>query len=533
VSLADAATAAEGRFDPRNVLRHVIRDPLREAADSLPAGRFPSPSFAAAVDSTRRSVTSDVRARLEGAKDGDRRTALLGFWTPAPVDELVNAHPAIHEAFRLPEFDGAKVADSPVGPSIAKTPKAKPAAFPEVEAWANEDKVLPSGIAREIRQVVFDAVLEDVRQGPRGLRVRGKERKYEVGAIRFEVDSVRIEAAAGGGAEVERPFEIQLSRSSKMAVVVKALLSTERTGRWAAADDEQYSDFVSLVDGWAGDLVRAATKRDVDLEPSTRILALTSQPAIASASTAGERLECALLHQLEPEPRGPAWSVWYKSAEQSRRTAIGVFERSLSGAKGTGASSILDGAAIMQHLDKAARLRRLGDKLSGSETMVALQRDLRDLQDVTTRTSWSEVDRLLADLRPHLAPGAAWGRIRDEVDGAILRAHKDGLLAGPGARDELAVLAEAVPENAILIMAELERKQDSSARELWDLVPDPVPTLEALLAYCRLTDGLLDEVERRLDGDADRGSEGIGLGTGVVAFRELAGVLERAVERKV
>ena len=71
VKLADSATSDEGRFDPRKVLRHVVRDPLRDAADAIPAGRFPSASFAAAVDPRRKSVAAQFARCHRGRRIGD------------------------------------------------------------------------------------------------------------------------------------------------------------------------------------------------------------------------------------------------------------------------------------------------------------------------------------------------------------------------------------------------------------------------------------------------------------------------------
>lgn len=537
VRLASAAGNQSGaeraeRFDPREILRYVVRDPLREAAVTLPEGRFPDGSFAAVLDPVRRSVSVDLRARLQDDPEGDRRLALLGFWAPEPVRELVNVSRIIHTAFRLPELGDAGQAGGggggrPLPPPPLPGPKVE---YPEVDDWANEAKVLPAAMARRIRQYVYDAVIDAVALGATGMRVLGTNRNHTVGSVPFDVDAIRIDAAGGGGGEVERLFEIEFKRSPKTAVLFKALLDADAEGRWATENVEHYVAFIRLVDHEAARLVKLATKRRVDLRPAIGVLSLTSQPGLDSATTAGERLEYVLGHQLDDEPRS-IWRGWHSAAAKARAIAVRSLEQSICGAKGDGASSFLDAATIAGPIDRSAKLHHLGT-LQGSEGLVDSQRRLSEQQDVTAKKVWAEVDAFLERLSPQLATGVSWERLRKDVDAAVEQAHTAALLPVADARDELAALADAVPADAVTIMANLRRKAEPSKRELWDLVPDPVPTLEALTRFCERAGRLLDAVEATLDAEQDRQESGIGIGTAVVGFRELADAIERTIEGK-
>jgi hypothetical protein len=525
VRLADAATGNEGRFDPRKVLRHVVRDPLRQATEELPTGRFPSESFAAAVDPTRSAVRVDVRASLEGSDDGPRLISLLGFWAKEPVSQVHDLDSVIHDAFHV-RLTGTEppIYIGPVG--VTPPRRTTPIDYPEIEAWANNAQVLPGPRARSIRQFIFDAVLDRVRSSPTGVRVTGQGRRYQVGAIRFEENSVRIEAAAGGGAEITREFEISIDRNAKNAVILKALLAAA-VGRWPAGSDREYAAFVQLVDGWADELVRKASTLQSDLDSAVRVLALTSQPQVAAETTAGGRLESILLQRPDESPRGAAWTAWAKSIRRARRHALDVVEIALTGAKGAGASSFLDAAPIVQTLDRAGRVRELGDELKGSEQLVEIQRDLRSQQRLTAQKVWSEVDKIADRLQDATSATQSWERLKVDVSEAVSAAHQSGLLSEAGARDRLDELAKAVPDDAVDLLAKLNRLPNDAERALWDLVPDPVPSLEALLAYCNAADGVLTDIERALEQDQSQGVAGIGVGAAVVAFRALADTIER------
>jgi hypothetical protein len=538
VELADSATTGEGRFDPRKVLRHVVRDPLDIAGAELPNGRFPSRRFAASLDRTRKALSTEVRTRLADTQDGDRRVSLLGFWAGGSVIDIVNLDPAIHIAFHLPEYLGGARAEPVVGSTVS--PKrarghqvvasaAGAVDWPEVEAWANEERVLPSATARAIRQFIFDAVLEELRSGASGLRVSGVSRKFEVGSVRFEENSVRIEAAQGGGSDLARQFEIRIDRSAKMAVLIKALLSADHELRWPASSDQQYADFVALVENWASELTSIASPPAVDLDPAVQLLALTSQPKVASGQSAGDRFEVMLQARVDPAPRGPAWQAWAKSMSRARQESLHVLDRSLSSAKGIGASSFIDAGAIIRLLDKAGSVHRIGDTLTGSEVFIDLQRHVRTQQAKTAEQEWNQVNQILDELRLHVDSKQSWSRIRSDVDAAIGMAHNAGLLPIATARADLADLASAVPEDATSILAKLERRTTDSSHDLWDLLPDPFPTLQSLLAYCDGVSAVLTSLEERLASELNSHESVIGPAAVASTVRDLADALDSVV----
>jgi hypothetical protein len=340
-----------------------------------------------------------------------------------------------------------------------------------------------------------------------------------------DLTTVRIEDAPGGGAEVARTFEIQIGRSAANAVLMKGITTADREGRWAAADAETYARLTGLVDQWAQDLVEVAGKANVDLGPAVQLLAVTSPPTKGSPSDAGAVLEHALQTRFDPEPRSPTLRAWSKAAIAARREALQAIGDSLGGAKGAGAVSFVDGVAIVRPLSKASSTRRIGDLLTGSEKMVQLQRTLRETQANAESALHKEVDALIAALADDFGPSDQWEVIRSSVEKAINRAHDQGLLPVADARERLAEWAAEVPEDAIPTLRRLARAGDGAVHDLWALLPDPVPALQALERYRWRVDEVFTVLETRLAEDLDDSSHNVGAGATATSFRTLADAL--------
>ena len=79
--------ASPGDFQPREVLRYVIREPLEIAEEELPSGgTFPSGQFARTLDDVRKSVPPGVRASIRRLNqyDPDTELSLRAFYALSP-----------------------------------------------------------------------------------------------------------------------------------------------------------------------------------------------------------------------------------------------------------------------------------------------------------------------------------------------------------------------------------------------------------------------------------------------------------------
>ena len=529
------ARRTDGRFEPREVVREVLRDPLERAQEELPDARFPSPRFAAMVDEERRSVSVGIRHQLEQDQDGDRRLSLLGFWAPEPVDELRNVADGIHTAFQLPPLDGREKFAPPIETETTgtvQTPSPPRVDQPVVDEWANGDRVLPASFANKVRKFVFDSLINGVRSGAHGRRVLSKGKgAYTVGNLEttLKSDCVQIDAAQGGGAEVERPFEILLDRSAGSAVMIKAILRAESGEGWGENPSEaidRYSDFVTCLDGWTKELVQASASSAKSY--SLLELALSAGMKPAKEAALGERLEAFLQPPASSEGRTKELRDFSAQAQKSRQAVLRHLEADLSAAKGGGASSLIDGAQLLKELRTLSSPVAAVEKVEKGEA--PRLDDLIQKLETAEVSEWKVVSELLDSVLDHLDDGESWEDLRTGLRTTVERANQGGLLPRATTLEDLNARAERVPDDAVITVRRLAGVAEAS-RDLWQLTPDPSIGLMALKDYTEFASEVLESVEQKLGGP-EGSNPSAGPGEVISAMRTLSNEIQACLDQE-
>jgi energy-coupling factor transporter ATP-binding protein EcfA2 len=155
-------------FNPRLIIKHVLKAVLDHHTEDLRKGRFPAPEM-------RQSFTQNDKSRLPGLNAGvaleiqrrdkvnaNRREVLLDLWSNG--DALVNLAPGLHEAFDLPELTGVvseEQPSEPVEPTQETEPKVISKPDPlvkqvdEINRWVKGDAKLTFNLADRLRQIIF------------------------------------------------------------------------------------------------------------------------------------------------------------------------------------------------------------------------------------------------------------------------------------------------------------------------------------------------------------------------------------------
>ena len=535
VGLVSRHQSTKERFDPRMVVREVIRGPLERAQEELADDRFPSVRFAATIDEERRSVAVDVRYQLQQDQEGDRRLSLLGFWAPEPVEELQNVADGIHTAFQLPPLDGREKFEPPTEtekPGPDQPPPPKKVDQPIVDEWANGDRQLPATLANKVRKFVFDSLINDVRAGPHGRRVDNQGKGgYAVGNLEMilKPDCVQIEGAAGGGAEVERPFEIRLDRSAGSAVMIKSILRAESGEGWGENPSDaldRYGDFANRLEGWKTELVQASASNAKSY--SLLELALSAGVKPAKEAAPGERLEAFLHPPAQGEGRTKALKEFTDQAQKSRQVVLRHLELDLSAAKGKGESSLIDGAQLLKELRSLSSPVAASAKVEKGEA--PRLDDLIQKLHTAEASEWKVVSQLLNSVLDHLDDGESWEDLRTGVRTTVARAHGSGLLPRATTLEDLDARAERVPDDAVIALRRLAGVAEAS-RDLWQLMPDPSIGLMALKDYTEFASEVLESIEEDLGGSG--GPEPIaGPGEVISAMRALSDEIQACLDQE-
>lgn len=222
---------AEGtqNFEPRLLLKHV-RDTLREERQAIAAGEFPTDRWARKHNPAITPIADRVVRELESAhrseKAAQRAEYLLLFWG-ATYDSVVNLPADVHEAFKLPEVDGAprikpgehgRRQEPPPRRREGPGPKPEPRREPfeqdldRIAGWrtavrsgTTEQRELPGPLARDLRQDLAEAILERL---PAALDFLS----FDKGAAASELSShIYITGASAGNPRTEEATVMRLS----------------------------------------------------------------------------------------------------------------------------------------------------------------------------------------------------------------------------------------------------------------------------------------------------------------------------------
>lgn len=486
-------SSGEGRFDPREIIRHVIHEPLRRAKEELPRGEFPSKKFAAQVDGHRAAVPIEVKALLEKSGIGQRQLSVLAYW----VDGNDEGTKAVYSAFGLPEPTGG-ARHVPPGTTPNPTPPPDNKVSREIEDWVNQVRNLSAATANEIRKFVFDALVEQLRNGPSGLRVI-KRSHVLVGGVKVEPKCIQIERAQGGGGDLPWDFKIEFDSSTSTGVLFKAIIEAEKSGSWPIGKLAELAGFIGNLDAASSRLADLSAKRRIDIEPAVRLLSVSNQQGLSKDLSLGELLE-ARLRKPEGFGQSNSWGEWRKVVTDVHESSFNLLEDLLSEAKGDGGSSSFDAAVVMDSLEKARRLRELKEPFKGTEKSVELQRRLSDVQNRAGVQLWAEMHKLLDAIGEFVEAGTKLDPLKSQVNATLVRAKNDGLLPRADSYEEIRSHSDSLDDSCADLFSTLVRAGAGQSPSIFDLMPDRTTSLVSLRDYCLKVSGLFGYLESRVDG---------------------------------
>ncbi len=168
---------SSGGFNPRWIIKDILKHTLENYGDSLAEGQFPPPALAGHFGGARIGANLRMQIRSADKLNPDRREVLIDLWTEGT--KLINLDERIHEAFDLPQLGHVEqiLTNRPIQ-AIPQVPELEVLPGPLVErlrlldAWANGAQ-LPQEVAQAVRQLVYASVCERI-QWDAELLLRGK-----------------------------------------------------------------------------------------------------------------------------------------------------------------------------------------------------------------------------------------------------------------------------------------------------------------------------------------------------------------------
>jgi hypothetical protein len=522
--------ASPGDFQPREILREVIRAPLEVAEEELPSeGVFPSDQFARTLDSARKPVPSGVRAAIHRTNhfDPDTEVSLRAFYAASPP----TADPALESIARyLGARLSAGVTDDAEPSDDGPVPPPKPLSFDEVDRWANRDDFLSSGTARRIRRWICDAVIARLQSGPYGLvisrRSKGTVTEWQIGSYTLRTTDVDIERAHGGGA-VDRPHPFRIDVTDENAVLIRGILGAADgtsldsidEGRWFFGLQTRISDFADAIARRAGDDASASLP---DAMQALEIL----RYAAADPGQSVPKALMAMLTPTTPPQLNPVIKDFLRDVRPIREEALRLIRAHATAAKGTGRPSLLDVGPALRQLQSQLSTRVVEGQ-PGDEAASKLLKQLQTRQSRASERAWAIVTQAVQQVAQVIDPAEDLAATFKLVDRLVREGGQRGRLPRADSRELYEIARQGVDTKAMETYRYLSKKLtgETGPGDLWDVLDDPLPQLEALRRYVAATSDLLSGMTASLaampdTGEADTDSL-------IEEFRNLAQLLDQ------
>ena len=396
--------ASPGDFQPRAVLREVIRFPLDVAEEELPSGGFPSAQFARALDDVRKPVPPRVRATIRrlNSSDPEAELSLRAFYALSPpAQDPALARIASYLGARLTPgvTDDQELPDD--GPKRAFPPR-KPSSTDEIDQWANGEGRLNAPTARRIRRWICDAIAAHLQSGPYGLVISRRSKhtvtEWQIGSYTMRDIDVDIERAGGGGV-TDRPYPFRITATDENAVMVRGILGAvsgnsldaEDQGRWFFNLQTRISDYADTLARLADGDAAAA------LPDAIHALEILRHTAADPGRSVPEAL-VAMLVPASPQPNAIT-RKFLSEVRPLRDEALTLVRAHATAAKGTGKPSLLDVGPELRQLQS-----RLGARSVEGQPGGQLLERLQVQQAQAAERGWASVSRLVQAVGQVLDP---------------------------------------------------------------------------------------------------------------------------------
>ena len=357
-------------FNPRLLIKHVLKAVLDHHTGDLKERRFPAPEMRQSFRRTNNSrlpgldagVSFEIQRRDK--ENGDRREVLLDLWSPG--DALVNLAPGVHEAFALAELTGVVTEEHPATPDIQlpkPQPKTKAAHDPlsshidEINRWVSGDAKLSFNLADKLRQIIFGS-LEQYFPWDTEFLISAYYKDFRNTSIEFPNQQSQ---APPSKIRIRIPINSRNREAmAEVGVLLQGLLRFDAERGWNFLGGERIQRlYAKYLEEWSTQLreqIRILGSNDRDPVPSGIELLVTATKLSGSASadaTDEELLTAAFAPQpaLEPADRAASWRQLVEEFLTRRKEVIDVVVRHAACTKG-GAKrvKILDAAQFVSPL---------------------------------------------------------------------------------------------------------------------------------------------------------------------------------------
>jgi len=358
-----------GDFNPRVLIKDVLKYTLENSIDEIKQGRFPTVSLQEHFGHKRIKAIVQDNIRTKDSLNYARREVLIDLWTDSDI--LVDLPAEVHTAFNIP----------PLGVSIEKIEIVKPIEsepslvtenlIPDklanqlaiLDKWNNQE-ILPQDVEKPIREFIYPAIIERIEWDTEMLL---KGSFTGDGGKLFKQRNIiahnpRITRRENAGIILSLPINPDNEKELRAtAIAFQGILQYKHYKHWKFPDGDRYfRAYASQLERWSQYIVEEIRRRPResgeiwDPVPATvELLAIAARMSGHSTSFP-ENIINALFLEIEDkdeENRSKTWKELFKFLKSKRQELLEIVKSRIACTKGSNSTfQVIDTVQILAPL---------------------------------------------------------------------------------------------------------------------------------------------------------------------------------------
>ncbi|MBW4663525.1 MAG: hypothetical protein KME01_04875 [Chroococcus sp. CMT-3BRIN-NPC107] len=390
-----------GDFNPRILIKDVLKHTLENSINEIQQGRFPTVSLQKHFGNMRLSTTIKQDIKAKSPHNWERHEVLLDLWTDGA--KLCDLSAEIHSAFNLPRL-GVTVIPPIVNPNptpiIEKTdniPETLRRQISILDNWNNQG-ILPQDVEKDLREFIYPALLERIEWNTEMLlrgSFAGSNQQFKQRNVIFH--SSKLTRGSYAGIVLSLPLNPSNENEFlETASAFQGILQYSHHKNWKFPDGDRYfRAYASQLERWSQYIVEEIRRRPREdgqvwnpIPATVELLAIAARMSGHSTSFP-EDIVNALFLDLEDkdeENRTKNWKDLFKFLKSKRQELLEIVKSRIACSKGN--------SNTFQIIDAVQILAPLKDICQDWQLKLEIPNDLNTEYQVIQKTR-QKVDELL------------------------------------------------------------------------------------------------------------------------------------------
>ncbi|MBE9200074.1 MULTISPECIES: protein DpdH [unclassified Nodularia (in: cyanobacteria)] len=373
-----------GEFNPRILIRDVLKHTLQNSIDDIKNGTFPSVTLGNYFGNMKLSTDVKLHIQTKDPQNSKRREIFLDLWDDS--NELCNLSPEVHTAFNLPLLD-VKTKPKEIPQVIPENRRVPPRVvepsgeyqidtslqerLEELNSWNNQGQ-LSDTLAQHIRQLLFPAIIEkiewDTEMLLKGSFIGSGGKLLKQENLIFH-NPKKLKRTRYSGIIVSLPLNPDDDKEfTETVYVIQGILKYNKFGNWKFENGDRYFRmYAKYLERWSQYIIEKIRLYPRESgEPWNPVPAAVELLAI-SATMAGyptntlENLINSLFIDLDKSDDTTRASSWKKlfdtfSLKRNREALLDIVKSRIACTKGSNSTfQIIDAIQIIEPLEKVRK----------------------------------------------------------------------------------------------------------------------------------------------------------------------------------